>query len=406
MTVLILAGGYDQIALIQEFNKRGFETVLVDYYEAPPAKSYAAKHYQVSTLETDAVREIANEENVDLIITACTDQALVTMAKVSEELKLPCYLSYQTALEVTNKLFMKEKMLENKIPTSNFQVINRVDEVNLHKLQMPLVVKPVDANSSKGVIKINSENELEKAIFESLKYTRTGNIIVEEFITGDELSVDVWVEHGRCKIIGITSSLKIKENKEYFTIVQSSYPYALSENELEELESIIQKIIDCFKLVNSPLLVQVIKSTDGINVIEFSARMGGGSKYKLIEYISDIDIIKTFVDLSLGQKPRIKVNKSQKYFHMNYNYCNQGEINAFEGFLELKEEGIIDEYFFYKVPGMKIQKMENSSDRSSGYLVSGRTKDELQKKEEQAENMIKIISNEGLDIRRRLLNDK
>lgn len=58
MKAIILAGGYDQIALIQELKKRGFETILIDYYENPPAKNFADNHYQVSTLDIEAIKKL------------------------------------------------------------------------------------------------------------------------------------------------------------------------------------------------------------------------------------------------------------------------------------------------------------------------------------------------------------
>ena len=80
MKIIVLAGGSDQIALIQELKLRGHEVVLVDYFQNPPAKSYADKHIVASTLDVEAVRDITLSEQADLICTACTDQALLTMA--------------------------------------------------------------------------------------------------------------------------------------------------------------------------------------------------------------------------------------------------------------------------------------------------------------------------------------
>ena len=90
MKILVLAGGSDQIALINELKYRGHEVVLVDYFENPPAKPYADKHIVASTLDVEAVKQVAYDENVSLVCTACTDQALLTVANVAEQLKLPC----------------------------------------------------------------------------------------------------------------------------------------------------------------------------------------------------------------------------------------------------------------------------------------------------------------------------
>ena len=59
MRVLVLAGGFDQIALIEEIKGRGHYVILADYYENPMAKSAAHKHCQVSTLDVDMIERIA-----------------------------------------------------------------------------------------------------------------------------------------------------------------------------------------------------------------------------------------------------------------------------------------------------------------------------------------------------------
>ena len=118
MKALVLAGGYPQIALINELKSRGITVLLADYYASPVAKPYADAFYQVSTLDIEAITDLAREKQVDFLITACTDQALLTVAKVSQTLGLPCYIDYKTALNVTNKSYMKEVFRENGISTA------------------------------------------------------------------------------------------------------------------------------------------------------------------------------------------------------------------------------------------------------------------------------------------------
>ena len=83
MKALILAGGLPQINLIQNLKSRNINTVLADYNEQPVAKGYADMFYQVSTLDVDAIKSVAQKEEVDFLITVCTDQALLTVAQVS-----------------------------------------------------------------------------------------------------------------------------------------------------------------------------------------------------------------------------------------------------------------------------------------------------------------------------------
>ena len=68
MKALVLAGGLPQIALIKDIKSRGIQTLLADYLENPVAKSYADKFFRVSTLDELAIKNLAKEENVDLIL--------------------------------------------------------------------------------------------------------------------------------------------------------------------------------------------------------------------------------------------------------------------------------------------------------------------------------------------------
>ena len=156
MKVLVLAGGLDQIALIKELQLRGHEVILADYLENPPARSYVEKHYKVSTLDEDAIYQLALREGVGLLTTTCTDQALLTVSKVSEKLSLPCYLNFATSQNVTNKAFMKKKFKEYNIPTAEWMLLeeNACQGGWKNYLEFPVIVKPCDSNSSKGITKV------------------------------------------------------------------------------------------------------------------------------------------------------------------------------------------------------------------------------------------------------------
>lgn len=58
MKVLVLAGGFDQIELIKEIKFKDCDVILADYYESPPAKAYADKHVQISTLDEEKIYEL------------------------------------------------------------------------------------------------------------------------------------------------------------------------------------------------------------------------------------------------------------------------------------------------------------------------------------------------------------
>jgi len=399
LKAIILAGGYDQIALIKELKNRNYFTILIDYYSNPPAKDYADIHYQVSTLDTELIKEIAIKESVNLITTACTDQALLSVAQISEELNLPCYMSYEKALNVTNKMHMKYEMKKAYIPTARHIVVSDVSDVKLKELKFPVVVKPSDCNSSKGVKKTSSFQEGILFIKEALELSRSKTAIIEEFIEGFEISVDAFVTDGKVDVLLITESEKIK-NTNGFTITQSKYPVDIDKISMEDIQIIVQSICMNFNIINGPLLVQLIISDNNVFVVEFSARMGGGTKYKLIEVLTGFDIMNAYVDLITDIKPKVRCKKQFNYAHLNYCYASKGVFDKPLGFDDLMEQGIIYDYFIYKSEGAVIDKSETSSDRVAGYLITADTIEDLNRREKLANDTLKILSKNGKDIMR------
>lgn len=400
--VMILAGGNDQIALIEELRRYfngDVEIILVDMSDKVRAIPYADKFLKISTMDKATVLAAAREEKIDYILTACGDQPLSTMAYVATEMGLPTYLSEQDVRELTNKRFMKEKMVASDIPTAKHIYIDKNWDGIISDFEYPLVVKPVDSNGSKGVKKVFEPSDLKKSLNEAFRYSLSGDVIIEEFKQGKELSVDVYVEGTTVKLLSITESKKIQENKDSFTIIQSYYP-ATTDYKEERVLEICQKIAEAWKLHDTPLLVQMIQKDDNYNVLEFSARMGGGSKYRLIQVLSGVNIMKVYVEMVMGEKPKVDPTKQYNNAIMSYIYCYPGVYKSVAGLKELNEKGVISDYFIYRGPDSVIEKSETSSDRAAGFLVLGVSQEEVEKKLAEANAWLRVLNDKGEDIMR------
>lgn len=402
MKVLVLAGGFDQIALINELKSRGHIVYLADYFEKPPAKKYADKHFKISTLDEDAVYKLAIDEKIDLLTTACTDQALMTVASVSERLGLPCYVSSETARNVTNKAFMKKKFAEYDIPTAKWKLLeneNTFLEEIPKRMAFPVIVKPCDCNSSKGVVKVNNDEELRQAISQAFALSRSKKVVVEDFKEGEEVSIDVWKDSEGAKILSVSGTGKIKENTENFTIYQSKYPINMSDRVIDKIKETAEKICKVFCLENCPILIQAIINGDEVSVIEFSARMGGGSKYKLIEYMADVNIMQIYVDRILGNVDQIiKPKWSEKKIELDYVYTYNGIVKNITGFNDFVQSGEIKELFQYRPLGCVTEKMTTSSDRIIGFLIEADTLESLSSLRHHIIENVDILNENGESI--------
>ncbi len=130
-TAIVLGGTIPHCELIRQLKGRGYYTILVDYYENPPAKEFADLHIKESTLDEDKVLEIAKQYNADLTISGCIDQANKTACYVLEKMGQFCPYSYQKASEITAKSYMKRIMIENGIPTGKYMSVEKTYDASI-----------------------------------------------------------------------------------------------------------------------------------------------------------------------------------------------------------------------------------------------------------------------------------
>lgn len=400
MKIMVLAGGNDQAALIQELRKKieGVEVILIDFAPNVVAAKYADRHIVESTMDLPKVKEIAQREKVDYIMTACGDQPLLTMAVVSEELGLPCYLSKKQVLNLTNKMYMKRLMVVNDIPTSRFKTFTSKDQLNTEGLTFPLVVKPVDSNGSKGVRKVCNREELEKYLPEAFRFTLTDTVIVEEFCEGVEISADFYICDGKAKKVMWCQLNKYEVDDSTQVIYQSIIPPTLSEKASETLMEVANKIAKGYEVDNSPLLVQAMINGDDVKVIEFSARLGGGAKYKTIQNVTGFNVLRANLESMLGEKPKVEINDDGRCFSRCHIYVEGGVFSAIEGLEQLQQRGIIDEYVLTKPFGVETGSPKSSSDRVASVFISASSKEELANKIKDAISNIKVLNENGKDM--------
>ena len=401
MKAMVIAGGVPQMELLRQLKERKIETVLLDGNENCLARAIPDKFYKVNIFNIEDVKKIAVDEKVDFIITVCADQVLLVVAEVSEMLGLPCYIGYKQAQDVSDKIRMKKIFKENKIPTTKYLELESLDMNEIAKLNYPLVVKPVDAYSSKGVRKAETEKELIAYYNEAKKISRSGGVIVEEFFEGEEISVDAFVLNGKAHILSITNSEKVKD-KDRFVIFRGRYPAAIPDTIRNQIEDVAQKIADSFGLVNSPLLVQLLHNNENISVLEFCARTGGNMKWLLIKNSCGVDVITATIDITLGLVPDITPKEVNNNVVVNdFIYCKPGVFDHFEGFDELVENGIINEFHPVRTKGTEMHGVTSSSDRIAGMNIIADSVDEYNKKLRIILDHIAVIDTEGNDMTRR-----
>lgn len=404
--ILVLAGGSDQADLMDLLRQKfpGCYIILADMAPKVLAASHADKHLLISTMDFDAVRNAAIIENVDCIMTACGDQPLITMATISEELGLPCYLTKEEALSMTNKLHMKKIMVENGIPTSKFKTISDIND-DISDLRFPLMVKPADCNGSLGVRKANNKEQLEEFFTQAQKYSFSHSAIIEEYIEGKEVGIDCYALNGKAQILMMGEVRKRKIGNSVLLIYQTYIPADISEKAKENLQKVADDITRVFKLDNTPILIQTLVNGDDVNVIEFAPRIGGASKHRTVTLKTGFDILKANIDAMFGEIPEVKTTPDHDFFSRNHVYAYPCTFSHVENVEKLINDGIIEEYIPYKMQGAPVGEFLASRDRVGSFLVKAPTMDELRRKIKIAVDSLKVYDTEGREVMKREIWD-
>ena len=389
---IILGGTNPHKELIKNLRDRGYYTILIDYYENPPAKSVADVHIRESTLDKEKILELAKSFKAKLVISICIDQANSIACYVAEKLGLPIPYSYETSISTSNKIFMKRKMVAAGIPTSKFVSITNIKEIDIDSLNFPLVVKPSDTTGSKGVKRVEDFSQIQYSVKDALSLSRTNTAIVEEFKEGIEVQIDCFVRDKKVLILMLNKKNKVSiTGNVELQSVGSFIPAEISKKSFNTIKQIAKKLVKVFNFDNTPFFIQTIVKGDEVNVIEFAPRIGGGLSYRIIYLYSNFDTLNHAVDFYEG-KNNIKLpNKNSDFFATNNIYTESGVFGEISGSKELLANNIIEEFYQYKTKGMLVGAEISSNNRVGAFIVRARSNEDLKEKVKIAYSNLKVF---------------
>ncbi len=401
-SAIILGGTIPHKYLIDNLKKRGFYTILIDYYQNPPAAANADEHIQESTMNKEAVLAIAYERKASLVISGCIDQANITACYVLEKLGLHVPYSYKASLRVTDKELMKEGLDRARVPTAKYDILNFENSIIYSPDCYPKVVKPCDANGSKGVRKVVNDTELRSALEQAFEISRTKKVIIEDYIKGTEISVYCYInDNNKATILFIKSKKLPNINKN--SALQSFFslgPYNATSLVKGKIIKTIELISKEFDLVNTPLLLQAIVDDTNLDIIEFAPRVGGGLAFREMEYQTGYNIIDAVINSYLGiPLPEIIPMESGLLSSVTHFYGTSGILERVEGLEELVAKDIIKEFHLHKTRGMIMTTDDLASrNRVFGVIVIGKSIDEIKEKLCSVVDSVRVINTKGEDV--------
>ena len=174
--LLILGAGIIQVPVIQKAKSMGYYTIVADYDSNAPGLKYADKFYLISTIDKDSILTIAQNDEIDGILTT-SDYPVNVVAYVSKVMGLTS-MSENVANICTNKFLQRDIFSKNGINSPHYKLCDSTENLDEYN-EFPYIVKPCDSSASRGVQKVTDPNGLKEAFKNALAYSKSGNVRIE-----------------------------------------------------------------------------------------------------------------------------------------------------------------------------------------------------------------------------------
>ncbi len=305
-TVMILGAGVMQLPALRIARRMGWKLIVADANPRAPGVGQADIFEQVDLKDREKLRERAafhaRNGGLDGVFTAGTDFS-ASVAYVAESLGLPG-IPYETALNATDKSRMRRLFRENGVPSPDFRSYTErnIREVTLPAWTYPVVVKPVDNMGARGVEKVMSPEELRSRAEKALSFSRSGAVIVEEFIPGPEFSLDALVYRGKVHICGIADRHIFFPP--YFVELGHTMPTRAGAEVAGALAETFRKAIAALGIRNGAAKGDIFYSPRGPMVGEVAARLSGGYMSGwTFPYSSGVEVTRGALNIAVGLPP-------------------------------------------------------------------------------------------------------
>ena len=242
--LLVIGAGPGQVHVIKAAKKLGYHVTTVSVKGDYPGFKLADEIFYEDIFNTDSIIAYAKEHDIQGVVSDQSDMAAPLVGKVAEALGLPTWGS-ETAVKFTDKVRMRDVFEELALPVPAYFHATTLEEAQkgIAEIGYPVVIKPTDAFASRGVFKVHNEEELIDFFPRSLDASRSKNIIVEEFLQGEQYFCQGFVQEHKLRLYAFS-------DRYYYDLPDLAIPYTnafpakISQEFQNRMTEMFTKVVD------------------------------------------------------------------------------------------------------------------------------------------------------------------
>lgn len=387
-TLLVLGASTDQIFMIETARAMGLRVVAIDMNPESKGFECADESAVVSTRDIKGIRKLVD----DLRAQGHSIRGVTTMgsdipdiiAEISDYLGTPGP-SRQTARLATDKYLMKVRFAECGIPIPWFELVESLDELVAiaNRRGFPFVLKPIDRSGSRGVFLVEESADLEDLFRRSFEYSRVGRCLVEEYLTGPQISTETVLSKGK----GVTPGFAdrnyelLEQFRPQFMENGGWVPSQVSHDERRAVEDLVVRASLALGVTDGVTKGDVVMTPEGPKMIELAARLSGGDFCEsLVPLGTGVNYVKAAIQLAIGEAPRFAdlVPTRDRCVANRYFFAESGLLSGIEGADEVRSQPFIAKFELWYEVGDAIPPTTSHAERFGVFVVVGDDREQVQ----------------------------
>lgn len=304
-TLVVLGGADGSLGVYLRARELGYHTICVDVRPNAPGAAVADEYLQLSVRAPERI-DAALGERTDIVGVLCpaSDVGLPTQAWLERRWNLPSPLPEAAVAASVDKPVFRAVCERAGVPTYRSATASSIPELldAARHMRFPALVKPVDSSGSRGVVSCANPGKLASAVAESLEFSFSGRVVVEEHLDGRHLTIEALVVDGEIAFHAVTA--RTITPPPLFVTTAHEMPVDLPGKTADALPGMLAAVAAELRYRNGPLTFDaVLQRDDELYLIEVGARMGGNGIAELVRHCHGVDLMAATMSLAVGEVP-------------------------------------------------------------------------------------------------------
>lgn len=394
---LMLLGGIRYLLpVIKAAHEQGYHVITADYLPDNIAHKFSDEYVNVSIIDKEAVLKVAQEKQIDGIMSFGVDPGVVAASYVQEKMGLPSFGPYESVCILQNKDRFRAFLAENGFNVPKAKGYAQISDVlkDADRFDYPVIVKPTDSAGSKGVSRVDNKTQLETAAAFAFSKSLSGHIIVEDFIDkqGCSSDTDSFSIDGQLKIVDFNAQRFDVSASNPYAPAAFSWPATFTKDQEAYLTSEIQRLLTLLGMKTNIYNIETRIGTNGKPyIMELTPRGGGNRLCEMLHYATGVDMITAMTRYIVGDSVPVIEQKPYNghWAEVILHADKSGTFDHLEISPTLPAEVVEEDLWVKK--GEEVHSFEGANDAIGTLVLKFEKEDEMVKAIENVSSWMKVI---------------